>query len=165
MTFVILGTEKFAFDRLVQKVDILARNNSIEGPIFIQLGSCKYIPKYCKWERFLSFAEMCKRIEASACIIAHAGAGTTLLCLQYGKKPILVPRQKKFNEHVDNHQVIFARKMQELGRVSVAYDVSYLAELIRMHGNTKEREISRKAELSELTQYINKLIDSWESSG
>jgi len=113
MIFVTLGTEQFPFDGLIKEVDSLARDKKINAPVFIQLGACKYEPVHCEWKRFLSFKEMCKRIEEADLVIAHAGAGTTLLCLQLGKRPILVPRRKKFKEQVGDHQVMFAKKMQE----------------------------------------------------
>ena len=109
------GTEKFPFNRLVKEVDALVRDNKIDDSVFMQIGSCTYEPTHCKWERFLSFDDMYRKIEKADVIIAHAGAGTTLLCLQNGKKPILIPRQEELKEHVDNHQKVFAKKMQELG--------------------------------------------------
>ena len=37
-----------------------------------------------------------------------------LLChCRIGKIPIVVPRQKKYNEHVNNHQVEFATAVKE----------------------------------------------------
>lgn len=162
MIFVILGTEKFPFNRLVKEVDILTGNNTISDSVFMQIGSCTYEPIHCRWERFLSFGDMCKKIEEADLIITHAGAGTTLLCLQYGKKPILVPRQKKFKEHVDDHQVIFAKKMQELGHASIAFDIKDLADIIHTHEKTKMLENPAKSGTSELTKYLKGLLVSWE---
>lgn len=162
MIFVILGTEKFPFDRLVKEVDTLAGDKKINDSVFIQLGSCKYEPRHCEWKHSLPFGKMCEKIKEANLIIAHAGAGTTLLCLQYGKKPILVPRRKPFREHVDDHQVIFAEKMQELGHVSVAFDVKDLASLICTHAKAEILESSAKSGSSELVEYVKNLLVSWE---
>ena len=162
MIFVILGMEKFSFDRLVKEVDFLVGNRKINDSVFIQLGSCKYEPLYCEWKQFLPFEEICKKIEKADLVITHAGAGTTLLCLQYGKKPILIPRRKQFREHVDGHQVIFAEKMQELGYASVAFDIKDLANLIHTHKKTEILRNSTKSGTSELTEYLKDLLISWE---
>ncbi len=162
MIFVTLGIEQFPFDRLVKEVDFLARVKKINAPVFIQLGACKYEPVHCEWKRFLPFGEMCKRIEEADLVIAHAGAGTTLLCLQLGKRPILVPRRKKFKEQVGDHQVMFAKKMQELGYASVAFEISELANLINTHVNKEFPKNSAKSESSELIKYLKNLLISWE---
>lgn len=162
MIFVILGTEHFDFTRLVKEIDSLAGDKKINAPVFIQLGSCKYEPIHCEWKRFLSFGEMCRRIEEADLVIAHAGAGTTLLCLQLGKRPILVPRRKQFKEQVGDHQVMFAEKMQEIGYVSVAFDIGELANLINTNVNNELPKNSAKSGPLELTEYLKNLIISWE---
>ena len=163
MIFVILGTEKFPFNRLVKEVDILTGNNTIGDSVFMQIGSCTYEPIHCRWERFLSFGDMCKKIEEADLIITHAGAGTTLLCLQYGKKPILMPRQKEFKEHVDNHQVVFAEKMQEKNLADVVLKTGDLAKIISVDKDKtkKQKRLSIKIQSSELTKYLNELLDFW----
>ena len=163
MIFVILGTEKFSFNRLVQKIDILVENDEIKDSVFIQLGSCTYEPKYYRWKRFLSFGDMCKHIKNAKLVIAHAGAGTTLLCLQYGKKPILVPRQKRFKEHVDDHQIVFAKRMKKAGLVEVAFEVDELYGVIYNYQNRGKIENTfTQPQSIELTEYLNNLLDNWK---
>ena len=48
-------------------------------------------------------------------VIAHAGTGTALTAFEAGKCPLLVPRRQRFNEHVDDHQVITARALAARG--------------------------------------------------
>ena len=51
--------------------------------------------------------------------------------LQIGKTPIVVPRQKKFNEHVNNHQVEFAKNVAErMGTIIPVEDINKLGEII-----------------------------------
>jgi UDP-N-acetylglucosamine transferase subunit ALG13 len=47
-------------------------------------------------------------LEADA-VVAHAGIGSLLAALDVGKMPILVPRMRRYREHVDDHQVDVAR--------------------------------------------------------
>ena len=51
--------------------------------------------------------------------------------LQMGKVPIVVPRQKKYGEHVNDHQVDFCRKIEErIGNIIVVEDVGKIMEVI-----------------------------------
>ena len=44
MIFVTVGTQKFPFNRLLKKVDQLARDGVITEEVFIQTGNGDYIP-------------------------------------------------------------------------------------------------------------------------
>jgi Uncharacterized conserved protein len=48
-------------------------------------------------------------------VICHGGPATFMQALSLKKRTIVVPRQKKFNEHVNDHQLIFARQVKEKG--------------------------------------------------
>jgi UDP-N-acetylglucosamine transferase subunit ALG13 len=37
-------------------------------------------------------------------VISHSGVGSAIRVLELGKTPILVPREARFDEHVDDHQ-------------------------------------------------------------
>ena len=51
--------------------------------------------------------------------------------LQIGKTPIVVPRQHQFNEHVNNHQVEFARNVENrMGTIIEVEDIEKLGEII-----------------------------------
>lgn len=51
--------------------------------------------------------------------------------LQIGKTPIVVPRQKKFDEHVNDHQVEFARNVAErMGTIIPVEDITQLGKII-----------------------------------
>ena len=51
--------------------------------------------------------------------------------LQIGKTPIVVPRQHQFNEHVNDHQVEFARNVaKRMGTIIEVEDIGNLGEII-----------------------------------
>ncbi len=56
----------------------------------------------------LTDAQLQAEIRRADVVVAHAGVGTVLRCLETGKTPILVPRRSVHNEHVDDHQVQIA---------------------------------------------------------
>lgn len=51
--------------------------------------------------------------------------------LQIGKTPIVVPRQHQYNEHVNDHQVEFARNVaQRMGTIIPVEDINTLGDII-----------------------------------
>jgi UDP-N-acetylglucosamine--N-acetylmuramyl-(pentapeptide) pyrophosphoryl-undecaprenol N-acetylglucosamine transferase len=53
-------------------------------------------------------------------VVAHAGIGSALVALGVGKVPILVPRKRSRNEHVDDHQAQIARHLEAHGLAVMA---------------------------------------------
>lgn len=100
--FVILGSQKFQFNRLLTEIDKLAENK--EYFIFAQIGYSDYQPKNFSFVRFLEHSKFKKNILDADLVITHAGSGSILSSLKLGKKIIAFSRDPKFNEHVDDHQ-------------------------------------------------------------
>lgn len=131
MIFVTVGTHEQPFNRLVKCVDELKRDGAIDEEVIIQTGFCTYEPKYCKWQKLFPYSEMEKNVADARIVITHGGPSSFIMPLQIGKVPIVVPRQKKFNEHVNNHQVEFAESVQESnGNIIVVEDIDKLSEVI-----------------------------------
>lgn len=155
MIFVITGTGQWPFDRLVKEVDRLIENDIIKEKVFIQLGSCTYEPKHCLWERFLSFGEMCKGIEEANTVLAHACAGITLLSIQIGHQPIIIPRRKKYGELVDDHQLSFSNKIKTTRLVKVIYDIKEIENTIQNTKVTNNGIIQKSKHYYQLSNYLN----------
>jgi UDP-N-acetylglucosamine transferase subunit ALG13 len=51
----------------------------------------------------------------AAVVVCHGGPGTILGARHLGAVPIVVPRQHRLGEHVDDHQVAFARRLAAAG--------------------------------------------------
>ena len=131
MITVITGMEVHPFDRLVKAVDEGVRDVKITDEVFVQRGHTPYKPQHVPYEDFISFGDLCSRIEQSDLIITHAGAGSTLTCLQCKKRPIIVPRLCRYGEHVDDHQLPFSQKLHESGLARQVLDMSELLDAIR----------------------------------
>lgn len=130
MIFVIMGMEVHPFDRLARAVDELARTGAVGEDFFVQLGTCAFEPRHAPFERFLSFGDVCTQIRRASVAITHAGAGSTLLCIEQGKHPVLVPRRSSRGEHVDEHQLPFAEKMEGAGLATVVRETAELPAAI-----------------------------------
>ena len=167
MILVITGTEVHPFDRLLKHVDGLVESGQITEEVFVQRGHTPYEPKHCKWEKLISFGEMSDKVRSASVIVTHAGAGTTLLCMQFKRQPIIVPRFKKFGEQIDDHQLPFARKLDEFGLVRTVWEIEDLAEAIdAARGRVVEQKTSQASKIvSFLEGYWQDLAAKQSSAG
>ncbi|OGD19126.1 MAG: hypothetical protein A2W03_05815 [Candidatus Aminicenantes bacterium RBG_16_63_16] len=143
--FVTVGFESFPFDRLVRAIETGVERKLIEGEVFIQCGDSRQPGGLCPSSRFMGFDKVVARLREADIVVSHAGVGTTLLCLQMGKVPILFPRRACFGEHVDDHQVLFARKMESQRKALVAEDEDDLLYKIRHYAALADGEPGREA--------------------
>ena len=131
MIFVTVGTHEQPFDRLIKCVDELKRDGKITDDVFIQTGYSSYVPKYCQYKSMIPYNEMEEMVNSARIIISHAGPSSFLAPLKMGKIPVVVPRMKKFNEHVNDHQVKFARVVAERqDNIILVEDIAELGDKI-----------------------------------
>lgn len=163
MIFVTVGTHEQPFDRLIKKIDELKRDNIIKEDVIIQTGFSTYEPQYCKWSKLIPYDEMTRNVENARIVITHGGPASFIMPLQIGKIPIVVPRQKQYNEHVNDHQLEFARNVAErMGTIIVAENIDKLGEIITnydniiesMSGNMKSNNLKFNTELERLVEEL-----------
>lgn len=134
MIFVTVGTHEQQFNRLVQCVDELKINNVIKEDVVIQKGYSTYTPKVCEFSDFFSYKEMVSFVDKARIVITHGGPSSFIMALQVGKIPIVVPRRKEFEEHVNDHQLNFCKTVAERqGNIIVVDDVENLGETIEKY--------------------------------
>lgn len=153
MIFVTVGTHEQPFNRLVKYVDELKRDGIIDDDVFIQTGYCTYKPEHCQWAKFLSYKEMTEKVKAARIVITHGGPSSFIMPLQMGKTPIVVPRQQKYGEHVNDHQVWFCKEVSErIGNITVVSDINDLNFLIESHN---EAETNQSNQIKSNTELFN----------
>ena len=131
MIFVTVGTHEQPFDRLIKEIDNLKNDGTIQEDVIIQTGFSTYEPKCCKWSKLLPYQQMVKNVEDARIVITHGGPASFIMPLQIGKIPIVVPRQYKYGEHVNDHQVEFARNVAErMGTIIPVEKINTLGEVI-----------------------------------
>ena len=129
MIFVTVGTHEQQFNRLVEYMDNYAKKHQDED-VIIQTGYCTYEPQHAKYKKFFSHNEMKKCISEARIVITHGGPASFMSVLQSGKVPIVVPRQKRYGEHVNDHQLTFCREVEKkYGYIKVC-DVKDIAKCI-----------------------------------
>ena len=124
MIFVTVGNPTQGFRRLLDAVDRLGGEGFFnEEMVLIQSGNnAGFCPTNCKHEPFLAMEDFARKVNEAELIISHAGAGTLLHVIQAGKVPVVMPRQMRHGEHVDDHQVELTKVLASEGRVIPAYE-------------------------------------------
>lgn len=133
MIFVTVGTHEQPFNRLVRAVDDLKADGTIPADerVFIQTGFSTYEPQHCEWAKLLPYEDMQSYIQKARIVITHGGPSSFLAPLQLGKIPIVMPRHVEYGEHVNNHQVEFAKDVaKRFGNIIVVDDKTELAAAI-----------------------------------
>lgn len=126
-----MGTHEQGLDRLFIELDNLINKEEIKEEVFAQIGYSSYLPKNYEYKRMINYDCMDSYIKNANIIITHAGPGSIFHSLQYNKIPIVVPRNPIFDEHVDNHQILFAKKLQESKKILAIYDIKDLNKNIK----------------------------------
>lgn len=157
--FVTVGTHEQPFDRLVKKIDELKKNGLIKDDVFIQTGYSDYVPKYCSYKKMIDFKEMYNYCQRSEIIITHGGPGSIMMPLSMGKKPIVVPRQNKFNEHVDDHQVLFAKRLEAESKILTVIDINEIEDYILNYFDFVKKNYLHKSNLPNFINKLNELTD------
>ncbi len=131
MIFVTVGTHEQQFDRLIRKMDELKRDGAFQDEVIMQTGFSTYEPKFCTWSKLIPYQEMVKNVAEARIVITHGGPASFIMPLQIGKTPIVVPRQKRFDEHVNDHQLEFARNVAaRMGTIIPVEDIDTLGDVI-----------------------------------
>ena len=112
MIFVTVGTHEQPFDRLLKWIDKMVEDKIINEKVVVQKGYTDYELKNCVSYQLIGYEEMQQYIEDARIVITHGGPASFIAPVVIGKIPIVVPRQKKYNEHVNDHQLEFAREVE-----------------------------------------------------
>lgn len=164
MIFVTVGTHEQQFNRLIEEIDRLKGEKVITEEVFIQTGFSDYEPKNCGWSKLLTAKEMSEKIEQARIIITHGGPASFIAALQKGKIPIVVPRQYKFNEHVNNHQLEFVQAVEEKNKnIIPVYDIKELKNIILNYNEmvekiSKDNITNNETFCEEFEKEINKIL-------
>ena len=128
MIFVTVGYQ-MSFDRMIRAVDAWAAAHP-DAEIFAQIGSTDHRPSHLPCTEFMDPAEFVQRVRDSSVLVAHAGMGSILTALQYGKPIVVMPRRGDLQETRNDHQLATARKLADRPGIEVAMDETELAQAL-----------------------------------
>ncbi len=153
MIFVTLGTQDKKFRRLLDAVEKI----NINEKIVAQIGSTEFESKKMEIHKFMTIDEFNKNMEDARIIITHAGVGTIILGLKLHKKMIVAAREKKYKEHVNDHQKQILNVFSQDGYILPLENFDDLEELIKKDFTPKEYISNNKNFIKKLDDEINLL--------
>jgi beta-1,4-N-acetylglucosaminyltransferase len=123
--FVTVGTHYDGFPRLLRAVAALPARDLV-----VQFGHGSPPRNATVAKSFMRFDEMVAHFRAADAVITHAGVGSIIVAIRHGHVPVIMPRLRRYGEHVDDHQVDLARRLEGDGRALVAWEGSGLGQLL-----------------------------------
>lgn len=122
--YVTVGTMFLDFPRLILKMDDIAGETGER--VVIQIGMGKTYPRHCEYFDFRPHDEVLALQREARVIVCHAGIGSALDALQARRPLIVVPRRKRFREHMTDHQLDVAEAVQRRGWGRMILDIDEL---------------------------------------
>jgi UDP-N-acetylglucosamine transferase subunit ALG13 len=132
MIFVSVGTHEAPFDRMLQAVFEL----DLDEDLVVQYGpSTLRTTRASTQVDYLPFDAVVANIRRARAVVMHAGVGSVMISLANGKRPIVMARRREFDEHVDDHQVELARRMESNGLATAVAGASELERALEDAGH------------------------------
>ena len=152
MIFITIGTHPQGFQRLIKRIDEIAPK--VKEKIIIQRGFTKYVPKNC--ESFDFVPDIDVYYKKARLVIAQSATSLIEFAIKYDKPVITVPRQKKYHEHLNDHQVEFADYFSEKTGILAVKDINQITPQLLMKYNKKAK--LNKDNLVKLKSYFTLLF-------
>lgn len=128
MIFVTVGT--LPFERLIKKVDEIAPK--IDDNIIMQIGKSSYRPLNTIFFQFTTdFSEMDRYMRLADLVITHGGIGSILKILECKKPAIVIPRNKKYDQVIDNHQMEIVDLLDSKNKIKKVSNLDNLYSTIK----------------------------------
>lgn len=121
---VFLGTDHHPFDRLLAWADDLQRQGRFR--FHVQHGATR-LPPGLTGLPLMTPAAMSDLLERAHAVVTHGGPGSIMDAREHGHVPVVVARDPRHGEHVDDHQMRFSRFLVRTGLVVAARDARELA--------------------------------------
>lgn len=158
MILVLLGTQNNNFTRLLNAIQKNIDDKKITDKVIVQAGFTKFESNDMQIFNLIDKKEFSRLQDEANLIITHGGVGSIVSSLEKGKKVLVVPRLKKFGEHVNDHQMQIARKFKQQGYVKYVINMKNLGKVI----NSMETFTPKKYKKSEtnIISIIENYIDN-----
>lgn len=149
MILVTLGTQDKSFDRLLRAIDKNIENGNIKDKVLVQAGFTykTYKSKNMEMFDYVDTKTMSDLVSECDFLISHAGAGSILTALENNKKIIVVPRQSKYGEHNNDHQLEIAEKFEHDGHVIYLRDLKKLDKALKDIKKFKPTKLDHNKEM------------------
>ena len=117
--FVTVGTDYHRFDRLIWWLDEWLAGAPEVGHTIVQRGTSAESENAESLE-YLQRAQLIDEFRSASVVVCHGGPATIMECRKNGSVPIVVPREERYDEHVNDHQVDFCERLAAHGDIQLA---------------------------------------------
>jgi len=162
MFMIFVTVSGWPFERLIKKMDDIG--SKTREKVVMQIGDTKYTPKHAEYFRFTSTGRIEELNRKARIIVSHGGAGCIIRALRLKKPLIVVPRYKKFGEHVNDHQLDLTVVLEGDGKITAVYDIDNLEVAIKSAIRGSKTENKKNGLVEYIKGYIEGLDDKYEHS-
>jgi UDP-N-acetylglucosamine transferase subunit ALG13 len=160
LVFVTVGTDHHPFDRLVQWIDAWLESGAKDRVRCLVQTGTSFPPRLAEWDQYFGYQQMETFFAESSAVVCHGGPATVMMARWAGKRPIVVPRRHDLREHVDDHQVVFSRRIADLGEISLAENQAILtASLEGALGGEGFIDVAGQENRDEAVAEFERLVD------
>jgi UDP-N-acetylglucosamine transferase subunit ALG13 len=78
-------------------------------------------------------------MDAASAVVCHAGVGSIMTAIAHGHTPVVIPRLRRYDEHVDDHQLQIAEEFEREGLVIAVRESQDLGDAV-----WRARELPRR---------------------
>lgn len=159
----ILGTDHHPFTRLLGWVDAWQRDAGGSSRVLVQHGFTESMHATALDQiDFVGHDELAEILGSVRAVVCHGGPGTIFDCRRAGLVPVVVPRAAAHGEHVDDHQVLFTKRLaaaQLIDRVQTEEEFrTALTEAL--HRNRTTLELADDVAVASATGRLASLVDA-----
>ena len=155
MILVLMGTNPYPFNRLIQAVDELAEDTLEE--VIVQSGSTPPPKGRLNCFPFASHSQLMKWIEQAEVVVAQGGFGSLSDCISVGARVVAVPRSIDLGESIDEQKELVMAFSRE-GLVIPVYDISELRSAVELARQAVPQQLSLGRLPEHIAATINKFL-------
>lgn len=159
MILVLLGTQDKPFKRLLDTIQKQIDKGNIKDEVVVQAGCTKYDSKDMKIFGLITVGEFKKLVIDADIIITHGGVGSIMEGIKNNKKILAAPRLKKYNEHINDHQLQIVDTFTDMGYILPLKDFNKLDKMLIKIEKFKPKKFESNTNnmINLLDDYIDKL--------
>lgn len=146
------------FDRLVRTIDEWA-GGDCGHKVFAQIGETSLRPSFIEFVRWLDPADYRTMVEKCSAIVSHAGMGSIITALEFGKPILVMPRRADLGETRNDHQVATAHKFLGMGKIDAAFEEHELTQKLNILASMRPSATIHSVASNELLNTLRRFID------
>ena len=159
MTLIVVsvGTDHHRFDRLLEWVSVAA--DRAGAKVVAQSGSTPALDGLECFD-YVGADELAELMSRADAVVCHGGPGTIALARSARHRPIVVARDPRLGEHVDDHQLRFSAALAAEGVIDRAASIDEMVSLLarprpRLDARVDEASCNAVREFASLVERLN----------